>query len=351
MNPCLAVHWFDGVRPKARDALIRVDDGDLVIEGQGADAGLVRRVPLKQVRWPERQRHGVRLAHLAGGGTLSGDDGAAWDAWARASGLDESPVVALQQSWRAVGLVLLATLALLGTLWLWGVPAAAHGVMALLPTTLDQRVGDAAFEQLDKQYFKPSALPPAQQQGIRDALAQAVQAAYPAGARPAYTLYFRTDAQTQGGIGANALALPGGHVVLTDAMAQLFKDQPQVLVGVLAHELGHVRHRHGMRMLVQTGLLGALAGLVVGDFSSLLAGIPALLGQQAYSRDFEREADAEALRVLKANRIAPRVMLALFERMEAQSAKAGGDKATSALPIALASHPSNEERRRFFGGE
>ena len=351
MSHTLAVHWFDGVRPKAREALIRVDDGDLVIEGQGADAGLVRRVPLKQVRWPERQRHGVRLAHLAGGGTLSGDDGAAWDAWARASGLDESPVVVLQQSWRAVGLVLVATVVVLAALWVWGVPAAARGVMALLPLTLDQRVGDAAFEQLDKQYFKPSALPPARQQAIRDALAQAVQAAYPAADRPAYRLYFRTDAQAEGGIGANALALPGGHVVLTDAMANLFTEQPQVLVGVLAHELGHVRHRHGMRMLVQTGLLGALAGMVVGDFSSLLAGIPALLGQQAYSRDFEREADAEALRVLKANRIPPRVMLALFDGMDAQRARKDGGRTGGVLPIALASHPSDDERRRFFGGE
>ena len=108
MNQALPVHWFDGVRPRAREALVRVDDGDLVIVGRGADAGLVRRVPLKQVRWPERQRHGVRLAHLPGGGTLSGDDGAAWDAWARANGLDESSVVKLQQSWRGVLLALFA---------------------------------------------------------------------------------------------------------------------------------------------------------------------------------------------------------------------------------------------------
>lgn len=344
MKPTLAVHWFDGTRPRAREACIQVDDGDLVITGQGPDAGLVRRVPLRRVRWPERQRHGVRLAQLPDGGTLSGDDGPAWDAWARASGLDESPVVALQQSWRAVALALLATVAVLWGLWVWGVPAAARAALALLPTTLDQRVGDAAFEQLDKQMFKPSALPAAQQQALREALDRAVAVAYAPHERPAYRLHLR---QGDADLGANALALPGGHLVMTDAMAQLFADQPAVLVGVLAHELGHVRHRHGMRMVVQAGLLGALAGLVVGDFSSVLAGVPALLGQQAYSRDFEREADAEALHVLEANRIPPRVMLLLFDRLQAQRAKRPGREG-GGLAIALASHPSDDERRRFF---
>ncbi|OYU72188.1 MAG: hypothetical protein CFE45_40815, partial [Burkholderiales bacterium PBB5] len=47
---------------------------------------------------------------------------------------------------------------------------------------------------------------------------------------------------------ANALALPGGTLIVTDAMVRLLADRPDVLVGVFGHELGHLQHRHGMRL-------------------------------------------------------------------------------------------------------
>jgi len=76
-----------------------------------------------------------------------------------------------------------------------------------------------------------------------------------------------------------------------------------ILVGVLGHELGHLRHRHGMRMLVQAGTLGAATGALYGDFSSLFAQIPVLLGQASYSRDAEHEADVDAVRLRMKGRI------------------------------------------------
>ena len=109
-----------------------------------------------------------------------------------------------------------------------------------------------------------------------------------------------------------------------------------------------------MRMLVQVTALGALASVVVGDFSSLLAGVPALLGQAGYSRDAERESDREAVRVLKAAGISPRVMVTFFERIgewreDEPSESDGNDKSSdSPLGIAISSHPVDAERIRFF---
>ena len=141
-------------------------------------------------------------------------------------------------------------------------------------------------------------------------------------------------------MGANAFALPGGDIVLTDDLARLMADMPDALVGVLAHELGHVRHRHGMRAVVQAGLVGVVAGLVIGDFSALLAAAPAVLAEASYSRDFEREADEDARSLMLAAGINPRVMVAFFERVAKER--------PSQLPIAIASHPATEERIRFF---
>jgi Zn-dependent protease with chaperone function len=119
---------------------------------------------------------------------------------------------------------------------------------------------------------------------------------------------------------------------------------------VLAHEVGHVRHRHGMRMLVQFALLGTVTGLAIGDFSSLLAAVPALLGQMAYSRDFEREADAESVRLLRTAGISPDVMVAFFERVDAwRRSKAGQLVGADFDPgIAFSSHPADAERIAFF---
>ena len=100
------------------------------------------------------------------------------------------------------------------------------------------------------------------------------------------TLHFRNAPD----IGANAFALPGGDVVVTDGLVEL-ATSPEQVAAVVAHELGHVAHRHGLRNMVQASILAALVSYWTGDFSSLAtAGATAVLSA-AYSRDFEREAD------------------------------------------------------------
>lgn len=338
-NPgTLVSEYFDGQSPTAHAVRLRIDGPDLVIEGDG----FTRRVPHRQVQWPERQRHGTRLAYLPRQGLISHADGPSWDAWTQAHGLREPWLVRWMQSWRGVALALSVVVLMGMALWHWGVPWTGRAVVAALPLAADQAVGEQALAQFDKG-LSPSTLSVERQAAIRQALADAVQQAYPAGQRPAYTLHFRAAAKLK--IGPNAFALPGGHIVLTDELAELLADAPDVLTGVLAHELGHVRHRHGMRTAVQAGLLAGLAGLVVGDFSSVLASLPALLGQAAYARDFEREADRETIAVLQALHLKPSRMVLFFERIEAWRK---ANDAAYTLPIALASHPADAERKRLF---
>ena len=66
------------------------------------------------------------------------------------------------------------------------------------------------------------------------------------------------------------------------------------LLAVLAHEIGHVRGRHAMRLVLQNSglavLLTALAGDAVG-VTFLAVALPSMLLQSGYSRQFETEAD------------------------------------------------------------
>nr|WP_246312089.1 M48 family metallopeptidase [Aquabacterium terrae] len=251
------------------------------------------------------------------------------------------------QSWRGVALAAALLVVVLVGSWRWGLPAAAHGLVALTPIGVDEQLGALAFEQFEHQWLQPSKLPTERQAALRARFAaalergQAVERARGAAAPlPAWQLHFR--ASTERGLGANAFALPGGHIVVTDALVELLTDRPDVLVGVLGHELGHVRHRHGMRSVVQVGLLSALSSLVLGDFSTLLTAAPVLLGQAAYAREFEFQADADAARLMRANGIDPADFGVLFERLRRQQQARPGIE----LPIGLATHPPDAERVR-----
>ena len=347
----LAANYFDGVSARAQRVQLRIQAGVMLVDGDG----VALRLPLGQVQWPERTRHGARVAHFRSGGSVQALAASAWDAWARDVGISESAVVKAQQSWRGVLLAVLLLLAFAAAGYQWGVPWLARSALAALPASADRAIGDAALRSFDDVLLLPSAVPAARQQQVREALAQAVARTDPAGQRPAYELRFHTSPKrgegpgTKTRLGPNAFALPGGLIVVTDDMLALLQGRDDVLIGVLGHELGHVRRRHGMRMLVQATLIGTAAGLAWGDFSSVLAAAPALLGQSAYSRDFEREADDDAVALLRANGISPAVMVELFERLGASRAPASADtKGGFDLGIALASHPADAERMQRF---
>jgi Zn-dependent protease with chaperone function len=346
----LAADYFDGLSARAHPVMLSLEGDMLAIEGEGVS----RRVPCHQVVWPERTRHGMRVAHLSDGASIQCGDAGAWDAWAYTGGRPESYVVKAQQSWRWVLASLVVTVAVLVAGYQWGLPWAARKSVAFIPLSVDESIGESAFSSVDGQLMSPSQLPADQQARIRAAFDRAV-ATLPAGTAPRYQLVFRKSK-----IGPNAFALPGGTMVLTDELVTLVKGDEQVIVGVLGHELGHVRQRHGMRMLAQVSALGAVSSMVFGDFNGLLAAAPVWLGQASYSRDAEREADVESVRLMKAAGIPPSAMVKFFELIatyepegsEAASApkaaKGTKRRESSWLGIAIASHPADEERIAFF---
>lgn len=328
---------FDGHSARGQAVQLHVQASELVAEGQS-----LHRWPLSDVQWPERTRHGQRVIHLRGGASLQVADGAAFDAWRRSMGLRDSWIVRAQQHWPTTLAAVLLLVALCAAGYLWGVPLAAHAVLAAVPASADRAVGEAAMDSIGPRWLRPSKLPPERQQRLRAAFDEAVQRAYPGTARPAYELRFQATSE----IGANAFALPGGVIVITDELVTLLDGHDDAIVGVLGHELGHVRLRHGMQALVRFSLIGAATSVALGDFSSVLAGVPAIIGQLGYARDAERQADAEAVHLLRASGRSPAVMVVLFERLGA--APDGSRPRRSALPIALASHPMNDERAAYF---
>ncbi len=346
--PGVEADYFDGQHARPRRVRVQRRGTHLLLHdvSTAADtstATALRALPLAEVSWPERTRHGARIAHFAQGGELHALDAASWDAFVAAAGVRESLVVRSQQSWRGVAIAALLLVALIGTAWRWGVPATARAALALVPETVDTQLGDAALAQVESRWLSASVLPEAQQSALRTEFERALAAARPSGARP-HRILFRASR-----IGPNAFALPGGTIVMTDELVTLVAGDTAAVVGVLAHEYGHVERRHGMRQALQAGLVGVASSLAFGDFSGVLAGLPALLGTLGYSRDMEHEADADAVALMQAAGLSPLAMLRFFEAMATWRKEHGrNDASDSALGIAFSSHPPDAERMARF---
>src|SRR5262249_55980314 len=190
-------------------------------------------------------------------------------------------------------------------------------------------------------WLKPSSLPPRRAGALRAKFDEMNKAAGDVGT-------LRLEFRASPAIGPNAFALPGGTIVVTDELVKLSRNDEEVLA-VLAHEIGHVRHRHTMRQLLQGSATALIIAGVTGDIASttsLAASAPALLLQTKYSRDYEREADAFAVELLKKTGIGPEHFAAILRRLETRTQ----DKRRFGLPTFLSTHPPTEEREALARG-
>ena len=152
-------------------------------------------------------------------------------------------------------------------------------------------------------------------------------------------------AQESDFFGANAFALPDGTVVMTDQLVSLLKDNPDAILAVLLHEIGHVEGQHSVRLIAQS--LGAtlVIGIVFGNpegVADLLLGSGSVLLQNAFSRDMEREADQFAIAKLTELGKSPQ---AFADAMSALLAKHSDEADTSSSLLKyLSTHPDTRER-------
>lgn len=228
----------------------------------------------------------------------------------------------------------LVVVAMLIAAYVYGIPLVARVAADRFPASIVARIDTETLAALDRQVFAPSALPPDRQHTIANAFRTLKR---PHGATTPERLVFRkSDA-----IGANAMALPGGTIVITDGLVALARDDREIL-GVLAHEAGHVAGRHGLRGIVQRSLVSMLLALAIGDVSALAAAATSSVLDASYSRNLEREADAYAIGTLSANRISLKYLADMLRRLDSAAG-------TSGMPSALrylSTHPATEERIR-----
>lgn len=331
--------YFDGRTSQPRPVILRFgDDGSLVIVGEDLERSFRR----GEVRVESRLGRAPRFVRLPDDARCEVRDNDAldralmhWRGQRAARWLHR-----LEASWRlaALGVIAMGLLAFVGIRF--GLPIAARHIAERLPAGVSARIGADALATLDELLFEPSKLPVERQEELQAKFAGFLQRQEDTGD---YTLVFRASPR----IGANAFALPDGTIVMTDELVALAQHDDEIL-GVLAHECGHVRKRHTLRSVLQNSALVVVITLATGDMSTVSAvgaTLPTLLLEAKYSRLFETEADAYGVAAMRAAGLDPVHLANILERL------AGGPGEAEEVLAYISSHPATSERIRAIRGD
>ncbi len=135
----------------------------------------------------------------------------------------------------------------------------------------------------------------------------------------------------------NAFATPGGYMYFYTGLIKYLDDESQ-FAGVMAHEMSHADLRHSTSMLTKTYGVQMLLSILLGQANSQLADIVANLayglGELAYSRTMEYQADEKAVEYLYQTSYDARGIAGFFLKL---------DEAPQ-TPQFLSTHPAPENR-------
>ena len=135
----------------------------------------------------------------------------------------------------------------------------------------------------------------------------------------------------------NAIAVPGGGVGITQSMLEYINSDIGLAM-VLAHELGHHQHRHGLRRFGRAVIWQTLLSLGTGgDVSGLEVALQASIA--GYSRQQERQADRFGLQLVRRTYGHTNGALAFFQRIHAEHGMR-----QSRWAGLMSSHPLSSER-------
>ena len=116
----------------------------------------------------------------------------------------------------------------------------------------------------------------------------------------------------------NAITLPGGNIIVFSGLIK-FTSQPEELAAILAHEIGHVEHRHIVDKLLREFGLIILTSILGGGDAVLINELGKTIISSTFGRKQESEADQYALQLLEKAQISPRAIASLFRKMNREN--------------------------------
>ncbi|QMU28929.1 M48 family metallopeptidase [Adhaeribacter radiodurans] len=206
--------------------------------------------------------------------------------------------------------------------YFWGLPRLADRVARIIPQATDEYLG----KQLHQQITKSATIEPELTREVRGFMRQLR-------INSAYKLHVTVIKENN----PNAFALPGGYLMVHSGILNRMQ-KPEELAALLGHEAGHIQNRHTTRALFRSLGSYLFISLILGDVSGITSVViqnADMLKQLEYSRKLEQEADEFGFNVLRQNRINPKGMVMLFQRLK-QEEKNSGNEAPDEF---LSTHP------------
>ncbi len=328
--------FYDGRNSRRHQVTLVVSDGSVTVSGADVEFS----VPADVVRIsPRLGGMPRRIAFPDGAAALTRDHEAVDAAFRHAA--RSTLAHRLESHRKFVIFALILTIGLCWSGYRYGVPWAAREIAMVLPASLEADLAQESLKALDDYVFAPSKLDAPR----RAALTKSFSELRATSDQPESV---RLEFRDGNWIGANAFALPGGIIVMTDQLVKIMPDDKQI-IAVLAHELGHVQHRHSLRYVLQNSATALLAMAVYGDASAvagIAATVPTALAHAQYSQSFEREADSYAFDLLKKTGRSPRELGLALQTLEASVGMEDAESKTDNKPEGKT---KEKGRKRDFG--
>lgn len=243
-------------------------------------------------------------------------------------------------SYKFVFIAVIATFISIFGIYRYGLPAAASFAANVTPTGVIELIDENTKKTVDQVLFSESKLSTERKQELSDLFEELVEIS--GQTEPPMKLEFRDG----GRLGANAIALPGGTIILTDQLEALVENDDEI-AGVFAHEIGHVEHKHSLKQIYRALGVAFMIAVIGGESDQIVEevlGAAVLIDSFSYTRDFETESDLHSVEVMLEAGRDPVAFVDLLDRLlqsHGIEIKEGDDPDTGWL----STHPGNKDRR------
>ncbi len=316
--------YFDGKTSDKKEVTVKFLENYIVqVEGEGVNF----QTSFDEITFSSRVGNIPRILTFSNGSVAHSDENDKIDLVLKELKKSSSLAYIFESKMRYVILCVIFLFLSVGFFLTIGSDMAAKSIAKIIPQSIEDKISHSTLKTLDKYLLEPSTLSQERKDEFNKLFAKLNNN------DSKYHLHFRR------GIGANAFALPSGDIVLTDELVEISDGDNDMVYGVLAHERGHVEHKHSMQLLVKASIVSAVITYFTGDVSSLVATLSTSAINATYSRDFEREADEYAKIKMNQEGISPKHLADFFIKM---SEDGGGE--SNETKSFFDSHPPSKER-------
>lgn len=331
-------YWYPAGRGRRHQVSVDVGaDNKLRISAYASsaaamDSSLEQTVDIGELQISDRLAHVPRFVRLPDGSTLefASNEFVDHHIVETPNKSRKSVVHRLESRWVFAIVAVVMVVAGIAGFFRYVLPPVAAQITRIVPVDVEDDIGFEVMDQLDGSYLGKSSLKFSRENQIREMFQEIVKNI---DTNYEYKLYFRS------GVGPNAFALPGGHVILTEEFVELVDNDAEIRA-VLAHEIGHVEHQHTLNGLIRDAASLVLLLTVFGDVSAvsvLALSAPTFMAGMQFSRSHETQADRYAVEYLTSNGEDPIALATMLTKLI-------GEDADDSLSNYFSTHPGLEKR-------